>query len=107
MGACGTVAWQACQLTELLVFTRGCDSPPPQPHPPPPTHTLGVSLATGLHMGDLSSWAQLASRDALIKLAPALAMVLLITAVLHRVRCGGWRGMVLKGFVTACEIKSP
>ncbi len=53
-----------------------------------PTHT-GVSLATGLHVGDLSSWAQLASRDALIKLAPALAMVLLITAVLHRVRCRG------------------
>ncbi|PRW58410.1 sulfate transporter [Chlorella sorokiniana] len=46
----------------------------------------GVSLATGLHVGDLSSWAQLASRDALIKLAPALGMVLLITAVLHRVR---------------------
>ena len=52
------------------------------------TLSAGVSLATGLHIGDLSSWAQLASRDALLKLAPALAMVLLITAVLHRVRWG-------------------
>lgn len=46
----------------------------------------GMSLATGRHIDGLSSWAQLASRDALLKLAPALAMVLLITAVLHRVR---------------------
>ena len=45
-----------------------------------------MSLATGLHIGDLASWAQLASGDALLKLAPALAMVLLITVVLHRVR---------------------
>ena len=56
--------------------------PPASPMAPPP----GVSLATGLHVGDLASWAQLASGDAVIKLAPALAMVLLITVVLHRVR---------------------
>ena len=46
----------------------------------------GVSLASGVQIGGLASWAQLASADALVKLAPAAALVILITLVLHRVR---------------------
>ncbi|KAL4419479.1 hypothetical protein ABPG77_008281 [Micractinium sp. CCAP 211/92] len=46
----------------------------------------GVSLASGVQIGGLASWAQLASTGALVKLAPAAALVILITLVLHRVR---------------------
>lgn len=46
----------------------------------------GVSLASGVEVSGLASWAQLASAEALLKLAPALAMVLLITVVLQRFR---------------------
>lgn len=46
----------------------------------------GVSLASGVQVGGLASWAELASVDALTKLAPALALVALISLVLHKVR---------------------
>ncbi|KAL4431193.1 hypothetical protein ABPG75_006449 [Micractinium tetrahymenae] len=46
----------------------------------------GVSLASGVQVGGLASWAQLASKEALVKLAPALVLVALITLVLHRVK---------------------
>lgn len=46
----------------------------------------GVSLASGVQVSGLPSWVQLGSADALVKLAPALALVALITLVLHRVR---------------------
>lgn len=45
-----------------------------------------MSLATGLQVRGVASWAQLACQDALLKLAPALAMAALISAVMHRVR---------------------
>ena len=51
-----------------------------------PSRCAGVSLASGLQVSSLASWAQLASGDALLKLAPALAIVALISLVLHRVR---------------------
>ncbi|KAI7843279.1 hypothetical protein COHA_003111 [Chlorella ohadii] len=47
----------------------------------------GVSLATGLQVGSgLQSWAQLANTDALLKLAPALVLVALISLVMARTR---------------------
>ena len=73
--------------------------PPPSPLPPcsPPCPPLpspgyfcfsaGAGLATSLEVGGAASWLALA-RDsgALLKLAPAAALSLLITAVLKRVR---------------------
>ncbi|KAL4452289.1 hypothetical protein ABPG75_007951 [Micractinium tetrahymenae] len=46
----------------------------------------GISLATGLQIRSLASWRQLADTQVLLKLAPALALVLLISLVMHRIR---------------------
>lgn len=54
----------------------------------PPTHhrRAGISLTTGIQFSGLKSWAQLASGDALLKLTPAIGMVVLISLVLRRYR---------------------
>lgn len=48
----------------------------------------GVSIASGVQLPTLASWQGLLTADALLKLAPALAFVLLIILVTHTVRWG-------------------
>ena len=66
-----------------------------------PIASAGVSLASGVQVSSLSSWAQLASVDSLWKLAPALAMVACIIVVMHRCR------RALRGLPCACWPLAP
>ena len=85
----------AVARTCCLVYLRGEQHPPPPQSMPPASLPVchlppaGVGLAAGVQVSGLASWLQLASREVLLKLAPALAMLVLITAVLHRIRSVG------------------
>lgn len=66
-----------------------------------PLLSAGVSLATGVQLdGSPASWARLLAPDALLKLAPALGLVVCITLVLRRFRCvaclGSCKGLELR-----------
>ena len=57
----------------------------PRLTPPPACLEAGVGLASGVQISGLASWLQLASGEVLLKLAPALGTLCLITTVLHRI----------------------
>ena len=77
-------AFSCCPAAPSSAIVSKCACRPPRL----PVLLPGVSLASGVQVATLSSWAQLANADALLKLAPALAMVACIILVMHKIRWG-------------------
>ena len=88
---CNACGGQSCSYKAIYGCFQQC--PPPhqrkQPACPPPAAAAGMGLASGVQISGLASWLQLASWEVLLKLAPALAMLILITVVLHSIRSVG------------------